>query len=181
MNDKLKDRWLSMSRQEYTAEVACGKQLVVQATDIAAVFGEQWTLDMSCGPFARNAAVLRKQFGGKLAGYDLPNVVGFAESSTRKQYDLLTSDFEEVCALRPRVVVAIVALQHFSHEQITWHCSKLAAFPHLLYVQSRTYCDVTGTWVHEELAPFYHIPQAVKYFCNSTARTSHWSAILVPK
>ena len=182
MSDKLKSMWLSLhSLASYTSEVTAGKRLVLQPTAMSELFGVHWTLDLSCGPFARNTKVLREQFGGKQVGYDLPNVVSFATEDARAQYDLLTSDFDEACAVQPRIVVAIVAFQHFSHEQIVWHCERLVKFPHLLLVQSRTYCDVTGTWVHEELAPFYHIPQAVVQFCVESPRTEHWAATLVPK
>jgi hypothetical protein len=149
----------------------------------AQMFGPRWVLDMSCGAIARNAYAIRKYFGGPVLGFDLPNVVQFMNKLAASHYDEVTDDLNVVCVYKPTTVVCIKSVQHYGKEDIHKYFSAMSLWPHLLYIETRCWCDDGQEMVHDLLAPFYKVPRQLFVAITEGVATNpeyHWSAILTP-
>lgn len=151
------------------------------------IFGDIWTLDMSCGAHGRNGFAIRKYFGGKLIGFDLPNVVSMMTSAAKAAYDVVVSSIEEVAEYAPRNVINIYSAQHYPVADFRKYFETITGWSHLLYIHTRSWCDDCGTkkagelWTHDMLDAYYFLPICFVEEIEKGYRKDseyHWTAIL---
>ena len=180
--------WNSLNKDNVQEQILTGAtQHGFKALDLGATFPKTTGAleDFGCG-IGRNVDSIRSFFNPEfMVGYDLPNMINLMPLEVKSRYDKLTSDFEFIESIKPRIILASLCLQHIPTVLLMKYFERLAAWPCLLYVLTRRYndgdkddildmisCSFNAIWLSRDAAGLYDWPGNPEL---------HWSGIFAPR
>jgi len=180
--------WNSLNKENVQEQILTGAtQNGFKPTTVSGMFpkSSNAVLDFGCG-IGRNVDVLRGFFNPEyMIGYDLPNMINLMLLETKARYDRLTSEFDVIEEIKPRIVYASLCFQHIPTLLLTKYFERLAAWPCLLYILTRRYndgdkddilymisCHFNAVWLSRDAAGLYDWPGNPEL---------HWSGIFAPR
>jgi len=180
--------WNSLNKENVQEQILTGAtQNGFKPATVSGMFpkASNAVLDFGCG-IGRNVDVLRAHFHPEyMIGYDLPNMINLMPLETKVRYDRLTSEFDVIEEIKPRVVYASLCFQHIPTLLLTKYFERLAAWPCLLYVLTRRYndgdkddildmisCHFNAVWLSQDASGLYDCPGNPEL---------HWSGIFAPR
>lgn len=179
--------WNSLTKENVQEQILTGAdEFGFVSMDLPNTFPQSTNtlLDFGCG-VGRNASVIRRFFKlAHLVGYDLPNMIQLMSLETKLQYDKLTSEFEFIEAIKPRIIFASLCFQHIPTVLLTQYIERLSKWPNLLYIVTRRYNDGDHDDILDILSSYYYptwlSADASELVTNNNPEL-HWSGILAPR
>lgn len=182
--------WNSLNKENVQEQILTGAtQNGFLPANLAGMFPktDNCVLDFGCG-IGRNVDALRSFLNPEhLVGYDLPNMIELMPLETKAKYDKLTTDFEFIESIKPRIVYASLCFQHIPTPLLMGYLKRLCAWPHMLYIVTRWYNDGSLDDILDILSSYYWpvwlSKDTEELTWTKSARNPelHWSGILMPR
>lgn len=179
--------WNSLTKENVQEQILTGADKNgFMPMPLASVFPSASTalVDFGCG-IGRNIEPLHTFFKPDyILGYDLPNMIQLMPLETKVQYSKLTSDFEFIEAIKPRLIFASLCFQHIPTVLLSQYVERLSKWPNMLYVVTRRYNDGDHDDVLDILSSYYYpvwLSKDANELSSNENPELHWSGILTPR
>lgn len=180
--------WNSLNKDNVQEQILTGasKNGFIPA-DLPAMFppSSNAVLDFGCG-IGRNVDSIRSFFNpAYVIGYDLPNMIDLMPLEVKASYDKLTSDFEFIESVKPRIIYASLCFQHIPTVLLMKYLNRMSEWNNMLYIVTRWYNDQDHDNILDILSSHYWPVWLSKDTEELTLPKSsrnpemHWSGILV--
>jgi len=141
-------------------------------------------MDFGCG-VGRNVKAIHEFFRPDyIVGYDLPNMIQLMPLEIKVQYTKLTSEFEFIEEIKPRIIFASLCFQHIPTVLLVQYIKRLSKWPNFLYIVTRRYNDGDHDDVLDILSGYYYptwLSADVEGLIGQENPELHWSGILAPR